>query len=88
MRVFSLWNAAAATAGPELLRIQVISEAEWDSASHERGRFFELDRGDGVVYTAAVSGSYAGELAITKQEVLRCFSRIRIDETQASGAAG
>lgn len=88
MRVFSLWNASAATAGPELLRIQVISEAEWDSASHERGRFFELDRGDGVVYTAAVSGSYVGELAITKQEVLRCFSRIHIDETQASGAAG
>ena len=75
LRIISLWDAEQSAVGAELVRIQVVSENDWDSPTYDRKAFFEITRGDGIVYVAAIS-SYTGSERITADELKKCFERI------------
>lgn len=64
----------AGVLGPELLRIQVFTQKEWDNGQGTAG-FTAVKESDGVVY-AAMSSSPDNPLSMTQNEISEAFSLI------------
>lgn len=70
-------NNAGGVLGPQLLKIEVFTEKEWDSLSSTSG-FFEITKKDNLLF-AAVRPSPSNTLSLTEQEVKEAFQPIRGD---------